>query len=46
MAGAFNAAHAEGCECCVPKESALKPGFWRDVGFGEQARAGAFTARS
>eukprot|EP00439_Symbiodinium_sp_Y106_P049593 s3353_g6.t1 len=37
MAGAFNAAHAEGCECCVPKESALKPGFWRDVGFGEQA---------
>lgn len=37
LAAAFNAAHAEGCECCVPKQSALKPGFWRDVGFGEEA---------
>ena len=37
LAATFNAAHAEGCECCAPKESALKPGFWHDVGFGEQA---------
>ena len=40
LAAAFNAAHAEGCACCVPKQSALKPGFWRDVGFGEEARPG------
>ncbi|CAE7451888.1 unnamed protein product [Symbiodinium natans] len=37
IAAAFNAAHAEGCECCLPKQSALKPGFWQDVGFGIKA---------
>mmetsp|Transcript_24545 Transcript_24545/g.46335 ORF Transcript_24545/g.46335 Transcript_24545/m.46335 type:complete len:208 (-) Transcript_24545:164-787(-) len=38
IAAAFNAAHAEDCECCVPRESALKPGFWKDVGFEEKAQ--------
>ena len=37
VADAFNAAHAEGCECCQPPSSALPPGFWKTVGFGHQA---------
>ena len=37
ISDAFNSAHAEGCECCQPSSSTLEPGFWRKVGFGEQA---------
>lgn len=37
LAAAFNAAHEEGCACCVPEKSSLAPGFWKTVGFGEKA---------
>eukprot|EP00438_Fugacium_kawagutii_P015485 Skav232946 [mRNA] locus=scaffold1860:38310:50658:- [translate_table: standard] len=39
IAAAFNAAHEEGCACCVPQESALAPGFWKTVGFCEKAES-------
>ncbi|CAK9027788.1 unnamed protein product [Durusdinium trenchii] len=39
ISDAFNSAHAEGCECCQPSSSTLEPGFWRKVGFGEQAES-------
>jgi len=39
LAAAFNAAHAEDCECCVPSKSAMAPGFWKIVGFGEKAES-------
>jgi len=39
IAAAYNAAHGEDCECCVPSGSSMAPGFWKTVGFGEKAES-------